>query len=269
MADKVFENNVVIITGASAGIGLEVAKLLAAQGACLVLAARNPALLGEAADACRSLGARVIGVPTDVSDREQCRQLIERTVSEFGRIDTLVNNAGISMHARFDELHDIEAVERITAINYFGSVYCTWYALPYLKKTGGRLVAVSSLTGKNGVPTRTLYAGTKHAMAGFFDSLRIELKNDGVSVTVIYPGFVATDIAERALGPDGKPLGTRPVVKNAIMSVEECAHQTVDAMTGRKREVIMTGRARLGMIVKALWPDLVDRIAERGIKRGR
>jgi NAD(P)-dependent dehydrogenase (short-subunit alcohol dehydrogenase family) len=269
MAAKVFENKVVIITGASAGIGLEVAKLLAAQGACLVLAARNPALLGEAAEVCRSLGAKVIGVPTDVSDREQCRLLIERAVSEFGRIDALINNAGISMHARFDELHDIEAVERITAINYFGAVYCTWYALPYLKKTGGRLVAVSSLTGKNGVPTRTLYAGTKHAMAGFFDSLRIELKNDGVSVTVIYPGFVATDIAERALGPDGKPLGTRPVVKNAIMSVEECARQTVDAMTRRKREVIMTGRARLGMIVKALWPDIVDRIAERGIKRGR
>ena len=269
MADSVFADNVVIITGASAGIGLEISKLLARQGAYLALAARNPALLGEAAEACRALGARVIAVPTDVSDREQCRQLIDKTLDEFGRIDTLVNNAGISMHARFDELHDIEAVERITAINYFGAVYCTWYALPHLKKTRGRLVAVSSLTGKNGVPTRTLYSGTKHAMAGFFDSLRIELKDQGVTVTVIYPGFVATDIAKRALGPDGKPLGTRPVNKNAIMSVEECARQTVDAMSHRKREVIMTGRARLGMIVKAVWPDLVDRIAERGIKRGR
>lgn len=269
MAESVFADNVVIITGASAGIGLEIAKILAGQGAHLVLAARNPALLGDAAEICRALGAKVIAVPTDVSNREQCRQLIERTLDEFGRIDTLVNNAGISMHARFDELHDIEAVERITAINYFGAVYCTWYALPHLKKTQGRLVAVSSLTGKNGVPTRTLYAGTKHAMAGFFDSLRIELKNEGVTVTVIYPGFVATDIAERALGPDGKPLGTRPVNKNEIMTVEECARLTVDAMTHRKREVIMTGRARLGMIVKALWPDLVDRIAERGIRKGR
>src|SRR5215208_2837690 len=229
MADSVFRDNVVVITGASAGIGLEIAKLLAREGA----------------------------------------RLVHQAIAEFGRIDTLLNNAGISMHARFDELRDIEAVERITAINYFGAVYCTWYALPHLKKTQGRLVAVSSLTGKNGVPTRTLYAATKHAMAGFFDSLRIELKTDGVTVTVIYPGFVATDIAERALGPDGKPLGTRPVNKNAIMTVEECARQTVDAMARRKREVIMTGRARLGMIVKALWPDLVDRIAERGIKRGR
>ena len=265
----VFSDNVVVITGASAGIGLEISRMLARQGARLVLAARNPALLGEAAESCRSLGAKVIAVPTDVADRDQCKALIDRAVAEFGRIDTLINNAGISMHARFDELHDIEAVERITAINYFGAVYCTWYALPYLKKTKGRLVAISSLTGRNGVPTRTLYSGTKHAMAGFFDSLRIELKRDGVSVTVIYPGFVATDIAERALGPDGKPLGTRPVNKNAIMTVEECARQTVDAMASRKREVIMTGTAKLGMLLKALWPDLIDRIAERGIRRGR
>ncbi|HEX6575755.1 MAG TPA: SDR family oxidoreductase [Gemmatimonadaceae bacterium] len=269
MADSVFKDNVTIITGASAGIGLEIARMLAEQGAMLVLAARSAELLENAAKECRDRGAKVLVVPTDVSDRDQCGMLIDRTIEEFGRIDTLINNAGISMHARFDELHDIEAVERITAINYFGSVYCTWFALPHLKKTHGRLVAVSSLTGRNGVPTRTLYSGTKHAMAGFFDSLRIELRDEGVSVTVIYPGFVATDIAERALGPDGKPLGTRPVVKNAIMSVEECARLTIEAAAKRKREVIMTRRARLGMFMKALWPDIVDRIAERGIKKGR
>lgn len=269
MAESVFKDNVVVITGASAGIGLEIARRLAASGAKLVLAARNPALLEDAAAECAALGASVLPMPTDVADRDQCKALIDGAVAKFGRIDTLINNAGISMHARFDELHDIEAVERITAINYFGAVYCTWYALPHLKKSHGRLVAVSSLTGKNGVPTRTLYSGTKHAMAGFFDSLRIELKDDGVSVTVVYPGFVATDIAERALGPNGKPLGTRPVVKNAIMSVEECAQLTIDAAARRKREIIMTRRARIGMIVKALWPGLVDRVAERGIKKGR
>lgn len=269
MAESVFKDNVVVITGASAGIGLEVARRLAKDGAHLVLGARSADLLDQAAKEFRASGARVITVPTDVSDRDQCEALINAAVREFGRIDTLINNAGISMHARFDELHDIEAVERITAINYFGAVYCTWFALPHLKKSHGRLVAVSSLTGKNGVPTRTLYSGTKHAMAGFFDSLRIELKNDGVSVTVIYPGFVATDIAERALGPNGKPLGTRPVVKNQIMSVEECAAITIDAAAKRKREVIMTSRARIGMILKAVWPSFIDGLAERGIKKGR
>lgn len=269
MAETVFRDNVAIITGASAGIGREVARQLAQQGARLVLAARNPALLAEAAESCRALGATALAIPTDVSDKNQCRRLIDSAVAEFGRVDTLINNAGISMHARFDELHDIEAVERITAINYFGSVYCTWYALPHLKKTRGRIVAVSSLTGRHGVPTRTLYAATKHAMAGFFDSLRIELKQDGVSVTVIYPGFVDTLIAQRALGPDGKPLGTRPVVKNAIMTVEECARETIAAAARRKREVVMTRTARAGMLMKALWPQVVDKLAERGIRRGR
>jgi short-subunit dehydrogenase len=269
MAELVFRDSVAVITGASAGIGREVAKQLAQQGARLVLAARNPALLDQAAVTCRAFGAKVLAIPTDVSDKKQCEALIDSAIAEFGRIDALINNAGISMHARFDELRDIEAVERITAINYFGAVYCTWYALPHLKKTRGRIVAISSLTGRHGVPTRTLYAGTKHAMAGFFDSLRIELKRDGVSVTVIYPGFVDTLIAERALGPDGKPLGTRPVVKNAIMTVEECARQTIAAAADRKREVVMTRTARIGMLFKAIWPEAVDRIAERGIHRGR
>ena len=262
-------DNVVVITGASAGIGLEVARQLAEQKAALVLAAREPALLNEAVSVCKALGARAIAVPTDVAERDQCRALIDAAVAEFGRIDTLVNNAGISMHARFDELGDIGAVERITRINYFGSVYCTWYALPHLKGTHGRIVAISSLAGRNGVPTRTLYAGTKHAMAGFFDSLRLELKQDGVSVTVIYPGFVATDIATRALGPDGKPLGTRPVAKHAVMSVEECARQTVDAIAKRSREVVMRKHAMLGLILKAISPRTVDRLAERAIQRGR
>lgn len=269
MRDESLRDNVVVITGASAGIGLEVARQLAKQGASLVLAARDRALLEKAASACREFGGRAIAVPTDVAEREQCRALIDAAIVEFGRIDTLINNAGISMHARFDELGDISAVERITRINYFGSVYCTWYALPHLKKSKGRIVAVSSLAGRNGVPTRTLYAGTKHAMAGFFDSLRLELKRDGVSVTVIYPGFVATDIAERALGPAGKPLGTRPVAKHAVMTVEECARQIVEAMARRSREVVMTRRAKLGMLLKALSPATIDRIAERAIKRGR
>lgn len=269
MADNAFQDNVAIITGASAGIGFEIAKQLSAQGAKLVLAAREPQGLAKAAAACRHIGASVIAVPTDVSQQLQCQRLIDSAVAEFGRIDTLINNAGISMHARFDQLTDIEAVDRITSINYLGSVYCTWYALPHLKQTRGRIVAVASLTGRNGVPTRTLYAGTKHAMAGFFDSLRIELKQDFVTVSVVYPGFVATDIAERALGPDGKPLGTRPVAKHAVMTVEECARQTIKTAASRKRELVMTRRARLGLLMKVLSPELIDRMAERAIARGR
>jgi short-subunit dehydrogenase len=269
MKKAVFRDKVVVITGASAGIGLEVARRLALQGAQLVLAAREPSLLEKAADECRVLGARAIAVPTDVSIKNQCRDLIKSAFDSYGGIDVLVNNAGISMHARFDELTDIDAAERLVNINYLGSVWCTYYALPHLKKSRGRIVAVSSLTGKNGVPTRSLYAATKHAMAGFFDSLRIELRSEGVSVTVVYPGFVATDIAERAIGPDGGMLGTRPVIKSAVMSAGECAEQIISAAASRKRELVMTWIAQVGMLVKAFVPGLVDRVAERKVRRGR
>src|SRR5687768_16164587 len=269
MKAGVFRDKVVVVTGASAGIGLEIARQLASEGAALVLAARNPALLETAADQCRALGARVLHVPTDVAERPQCQALIEKTIAELGRIDVLINNAGISMHARFDELTDPDAAERIMRINYLGSVWCTYYALPHLKHTRGRIVAVSSLTGINGVPTRTLYAGSKHAMKGFFDSLRIELKREGVSVTVVYPGFVATDIAHRALAADGGLLGERPVDKGVVMSATECARLTLEAAAARRRELVMTRIARVGILLKAFVPGLVDRVAERKVRRGR
>jgi len=264
-----FRDNVVVITGASAGIGLEVARQLSTQGAKLVLAAREPALLEAAAESCRALGGEVAAVQTDVSDSEQCRRLIDTAAERHGRIDTLINNAGISMHARFDQIGDVHAVERITAINYFGSVYCTWYALPHLKRSRGRIVGVSSITGKVGVPTRTLYSGTKHAMAGFFDSLRIELLEDHVSVTIVYPGFVATDIATRALGPDGKPLGKRPVNNRKAIQVDDCARRIIQAAARREREVVMARRAKLGMFLKVFAPGQIDRMAAKGIARGR
>lgn len=262
-------DNVVIITGGSSGIGREIALQLAAEGALLVLAARDATLLESAAASCRALGTRAIAVPTDVSDQNQCERLILAAMESFGRIDTLINNAGISMHARFDELDNLDAVERITRINYLGSIYCTHFALPHLKRSRGRIVVVSSVSGKIGVPTRTVYAGTKHALAGFFDSLRIELEPDGVSVTVVYPGFVATDIAERALGPGGELLGTRPVSKRHVMSAAECARRTIGAASARSREVVMVRGGRLGQLLRIVAPRLVDRITLRTVERGR
>ena len=170
-----FRDNVVVVTGASAGIGAELARQLAAGGARLALAARDAARLEEVAAECRARGGRALAVPTDVGEEAQCAALVERAVAEYGRLDTLVNNAGISMWARFDEITDLSIFERVMRVNYLGSVYCTHHALPHLKRSRGRIVGVSSLTGKTGVPTRSGYAASKHAMAGFFDSLRIEL----------------------------------------------------------------------------------------------
>lgn len=271
MPDAPFRDNVVIITGASAGIGRELAVQLAAQGAHLALAARDAAKLEEVAAECRARGARAAVIPTDVADEAQCRALVERTVAEFGRVDTLVNNAGISMWARFDEISDLGALERIMQINYMGSVYCTHYALPHLKRARGRIVGVSSLTGKTGVPTRSGYAASKHAMAGFFDSVRIELAASGVTVTMVYPGFVQTEIRERAYGPDGRPLGAgnSPVREREVMTAEECARQIVEAAAARRRELIMTTRGKIGWVLKLVAPKLVDRIVAKAIQEGK
>jgi short-subunit dehydrogenase len=268
MAETAFRDNVVVLTGGSSGIGREIAYRLSAQGALLVLAARNPELLDAVAAECSRRGGRAIGVPTDVAVESQCRALIERAVFEHGRIDTLINNAGISMHARFDGLDSVEPVERLMRINFFGSVYCTHYALPHLKKTRGRIVAVCSLAGLTGVPTRTAYAASKHAMAGFFDSLRIELSGEGVSVTVAYPGFVATEIATRAIGPHGTTLGQRPVRDSAVMPADECARQIVSAVAERRRELVMTLRGKIGLWLKLAAPAAIDAIAVRAIERG-
>ena len=264
-----FAGKVIAITGASEGIGAELARQLAAKGARLVLAARHESELEAVAADCRAAGATAITVKADVSVERDCQAMVAGAVVAFGRVDTLVNNAGVSMWARFEDIDDVSVLERIMRVNYMGAVYCTRHALPHLRASRGRLVAVSSLAGRTGVPTRTGYAASKHAMTGFFDSLRIELGGSGVTVTMIYPGFVATGIRENATGPDGRPIMVSPVREGEVMSAEECARRIVRAIERRERDVVMTARGRMGLWLKLLAPSLVDRIARRAIERGR
>ena len=263
------KDNVVIITGASKGIGAELARQLAAKGAKLVLAARNTAELEAVAEDCRKAGAAVVTVKADVAEERDCQAIVAGAVLAFGRVDTLVNNAGMSMWARFEEIRDVSVLDRIMRVNYMGAVYCTSHALPYLRETRGRIVGISSLAGRTGVPTRTGYAASKHAMTGFFDSLRIELAGSGVSVTMIYPGFVSTGIRENATGPDGQPILVSPVREGEVMTVEDCVRRIVRAIERREREVVMTARGRMGLWLKLVAPGLVDRIARRAIEQGR
>jgi short-subunit dehydrogenase len=257
-----FTNKTVILTGASAGIGRSLAISLAQQGAHLVLASRDQPALEEVAVACTTAGGKAIAVPTDVAQPQFCQQLIEQAIATFGQIDILVNNAGISMLTRFDEITDLSILEQVMRVNYLGSVYCTHYALPYLKTSRGLVVAISSLCGKTAVPTRSGYVASKHAMQGFFDTLRIELGETGVDVLVVSPGFVATDIRQRALGANGNPLGKSPRDETRdTMSVDECVRQIIWAMQRRKREHIMTVRGKVTPWAKLIVPGLVDRIA--------
>lgn len=269
MSKQVLKENVVVLTGASSGIGRELAVQLAEQGAWLVLAARSEADLQEAAKICRAKGGRVLVVPTDVTDPQQVQAMVSAAAAEYGRIDTLINNAGISMWTIFEEIEGLAIMEKIMQVNYLGSVYCTYYALPYLKASQGRLVAVSSLAGKTGVPTRSGYAASKHAVVGFFDSLRIELQQYNVSVTTIYPGFVPTEIRKRAFTGSGEPLGTEPIQTDKAMPPAECARLMIPAIATRRRELIMTARGKIGQYLKLFAPRLVDRIARNAIEKGR
>ncbi|MDC0707469.1 SDR family oxidoreductase [Stigmatella sp. ncwal1] len=262
------QGKTVIITGASVGIGEELALVLAARGANLVLAARNEEALEGVKRRCEQAGARAITVRTDVAQEGDCRRLAERAIEAFGGIDILVNNAGITMGARFEEVKDLSLFERVMRVNYLGAVYCTHFALPSLRARKGLLVAISSLTGKTGVPTRTGYSASKHAMQGFFDSLRIELLGSGVDVLVVSPGFVATGIRDRALGPDSKPLQRSfRDESRGNMDVATCVAIILKSIERRDRDVVMTAQGKVLQFLKLVAPGLVDRLAQRAFRK--
>lgn len=262
-----FTNQTIVITGASAGIGQALAIALASQGANLVLAARNQAALDATVADCIQQGGQAIAVPTDVTQPDACERLMQQAIATFGQINCLVNNAGIGMISRFEDVTDLTLFDRIMQVNYLGSVYCTHYALPSLKASQGLIVAISSICGKTGVPTRTGYVASKHAMQGFFDTLRIELQGSGVDVLVVSPGFVATRIRDRVLGGDGQPLGKSPRDEGRnTMSVDECVRQIMSAMQQRKREQVMTLKGKIIPLGKFFWPKLVDRLSAKAAR---
>jgi short-subunit dehydrogenase len=264
-----FTGGSIIITGASEGIGRALARALAPQRPRLALAARDRTRLASLASECRDLGAEVRVQPTDVTDAEACRALIEDTAAHFGAIDVLVNNAGGTMWSRLNHIEDPSIFETMMRLNYLGSVYPTLYALAHLKRSRGRLVAVSSMAGLIGVPERTAYAASKHAVTGFFDSLRIELAGSGVTVTLIHPDFVSSEIHRRALGPDGRPLGGNPMAGSRIMTAERCAELMVRAMERRDRALITSMRGRFARWLRLVAPAAIDRMAANAIRDRR
>lgn len=253
------KNEVVIVTGASEGIGRALARTLARRRCRLALAARSLGKLQEVIAECQDAGAEAIAIPTDVGDQDACRALVDKTVAHYGAVDGLVNNAGISMNSRFDMLRDLSVLERLMRVNYLGAAYCTFHALPHLQRSKGIIVAVSSLQGKTGFPDSTGYAASKHAMQGFFDSLRIELMESGVAVLVVSPGAVSTEIHARKLGAEGAMNDSgRDFSGKRQMSPEVCATKIVDAMQARKREVVMTAGGKLAVALKPFAPRFVD-----------
>ncbi len=265
MAHDSFKENVVIITGASSGIGRELALQLASQGAWLILASRNIQALNDVADGCEQNGGRVYALQTDVSSEDQCRRLIDETVRVYGRIDTLINNAGFGSRGRLDELADLETFKKVMDVNFRGTLYCTYYALPYLKQSNGRIVNVSSVLGKVAAWGGTAYCSSKFAMAGFTDALRNEMAGESVTVTGVYPGYIITNFAGNVVKQDGSRMGDEgmKLYTSGMMTAQACASKIIKAAAKRKREIVLTGLGRFAVFLNRVSPKLVDWLALR------
>lgn len=255
-----FREKAVIITGASSGIGRALALRLADEGAWLALAARDAARLESVARECRQRGSKALAIPTDVVDESQCRELIQHTREVYGRVDMLVNNAGIDVVSTLEDLPDLRLFKQVIDVNFHGTVHCTYHSLPSLKETRGRIVNISSLGGMLSIPYNTSYVASKFALMGFSDSLRMEVAHAGVSVTVICPSLVVTEFHERYLDKNGQPQGPsgRAIYTRHTMTADRCAQIVLRAARRRKRQVVMQP-GPLALWLKLIAPGLVDR----------
>lgn len=255
---KYFKDKVAIVTGASSGIGLATATLLAKYQAKVVLAARSEDKLNELS---RQLSqySEVISVKTDVSNQEECRRLIEKTIQKFGRIDILINNAGISMRAMFKDL-DLSVIHRLMDVNFWGTVYCTKYALPYLLESKGSVVGVISTAGYKGLPGRTGYSASKFAINGFLDTLRSEHLYDGLHVMIYAPGFTASNIRKTALMADGSIQGETPREEGKMMTSERVGEIMLNHIRKRSRRATLTFTGKLLLVLTRLFPTITDHL---------
>jgi len=255
-----FKNKIVIVTGASSGIGKACAEEFAKRGAHLVLGARQYVTLCEiTADLEKGYGIKAIAVQSDVSKEEDCKLLVQQAITTFGRVDILVNNAGLSMRALFDDL-DLSVLKNLMDVNFWGTVYCTKYALPEILKSKGSIVSVSSIAGYRGLPGRTGYSSSKFAMNGFMEALRTELLKTGVHVMVACPGFTTSNIRVAALAKDGHAHGETSMEEGKMMTAGEVAKRIVDGIASRKRTLIMTGQGKLTVWLNKLLPALADKL---------
>ncbi|MCL6525085.1 MAG: SDR family oxidoreductase [Thermoflavifilum sp.] len=250
---------VVVITGGSSGIGKALALHYLDQGAQVAVCGRRQ----EALDALQQQvndSTRLFTVRADVAKEAECKGFIDQVVSLYGRIDILICNAGMSMRALFQDLPDVKPLKHLMDINFWGTVYCIFYALPYLLKSQGVIAGISSIAGYRGLPGRTGYSASKFAMQGFLEALRTELLHSGVHVMWICPGFTASQIRQTALNEKGEQQGETPLDESKLMSAEQVASLTAKAIARRQRTLVLTLQGRLTVWVNKLFPGLADRL---------
>ena len=253
------KNKVIIITGASSGIGKALAFALAKDENKLVLAGRNKDKLNAVLQKINAVNISAISVITDVRKKEDCKNLIDKCITEFGRINVLINNAGISMRALFNE-SDLEIIDKVISTNFWGTVFCTKYALPYLLQSNGSLVGVSSIAGHIGLPERSAYSASKFAMNGFLESVRSENMENDLHVLIACPGFTASNIRKAALTKDGTPQKESPRSEQKMMTAEKVAKNIIWSIDCKKDTLTLSTNGRLAVWLNRFFPKLAKRL---------
>lgn len=256
---KRLENKVIIVTGASSGIGEAMARVYAADGAKVVLGARSADKLEKIAAEIRAAGGEAVCQAVDVVNPEECKALVDKAVGTYGRIDVLICNAGLSMRAIFDDV-DLSVLHRLMDVNFWGTVNCTKYALPYLQQSRGSLVGISSVAGLHGLPGRTGYSASKYAMTGFLETVRIENIKKGLHVMIACPGFTASNVRFAALTADGSCQGETPRDEAKMMTAEQVARIVGRGILRRKRLCLMEAEGRATHFIKKFAPAFLDRM---------
>lgn len=252
-----FKNKVVAVTGGSSGIGKALVDLLLRQGARVATCGRHHDKLYQLQSEYPSYP--LYTVVTDVSNENDCRNFIESTIQIYGGIDVLINNAGISMRALAKEA-PAEVLRTVMDVNFFGSVYCTKYALASLEEQKGIVVGISSVAGYRGLPGRSAYSASKFALQGWLESLRTELMDSGVHVMWVCPGFVATNIRKAALDKDGEALAGSLADESTMMPALDCAKHILHAIEKKKRTLVLSFTGKKTVFINKFFPNLADKL---------
>jgi len=258
---------VCIITGASSGIGKALAYEYASRGHRISISARRLELLQEiAADIQSKYPVEVLYIKADVSKEEDCKRIIDNTIAQFGQIDILINNAGISQRALLEDL-PLDSLREVMGVNYWGTVYCTKFALPYLLESKGSIVAVSSISGFSPLPARTAYCSSKYAIHGFLESLRVENMETGLHVMIAAPEYTSTDIRKHAIVAGGKKQGESPRDESNMLTPEFVAYRIAKGASKRRRTLVIGKMGTLTVIITRLFPKLSDKLIYNYIKK--
>jgi short-subunit dehydrogenase len=263
---KSVKDKVIIITGATSGIGLALAKTFGQAGSIVCYTGRNQEKLEEAAKEINAYAERHFPILADVSKWEDNARMAKLVIDRFGRIDILINNAGISMRALFHDL-SLDVFHKVMDINLYGTVYATKACLPEILKNQGAIISISSINGYRGTPARTAYTASKFAMNGFMVALRTEVMHKGVQTLVVCPGFTESNIRKAALNAEGHSQGESPRNEQQMMSADEVAEATMKALLKGKREIVLTRQGKLAVFLNKWMPGKMDKIVYEVMKK--